>query len=236
MWGNPIAEMMFETVRYFAGKSGVDERVRHGREQRRGDVDRPAAGHLELPRRTRTAPRVELREAVPDRHQRHEPVLRLGQGAGQRLRRLQPATSRASTRRLSATTIWDEEIGGSGPYFIGQSGAIYDGAPTPKTVNSFANIRGLSPEAPAKEGSYNAASVAHFGLINDLNPQTNPQNLQTFAVALASPLPKIEIPRRRRYDHIGAVREIRRRLPRDRPRRRACINRRTRSSTSTSRR
>ena len=102
----------------------------------------------------------------------------------------------------------------SGPYFIGQSGATYDGAPTPKTVTSFANIRGLSPEAPAKEGSFNAASVANFGLTNDLNPQTNPQNLQTFAVALASPLPKIEIPRQRRHDHVGAVRQIRRRLPR----------------------
>ena len=117
---------------------------------------------------------------------------------------------------LNATSlgnnIWDDEIGSSGLYFIGQSGAVYDGAPTPKTVNSFANIRGLSPEAPAKEGSFNAASVAHFGLVNDLNPQTNPQNLQTFAVALASPLPKIEIPRRRRYGHIGAVCEIRRRL------------------------
>ena len=61
-------------------------------------------------------------------------------------------------------------------------------------MSSFANIRGLSPEAPAKEGSFNAASVANFALTNDLNPQTNPQNLQTFAVALASPLPKIEIP------------------------------------------
>ena len=61
-------------------------------------------------------------------------------------------------------------------------------------MSSFANIRGLSPEAPAKEGSFNAASVANFGLTNDLNPQQNPQNLQTFAVALASPLPKIEIP------------------------------------------
>ena len=65
----------------------------------------------------------------------------------------------ASTRRRSATHLGrrDRRLG---PDFIGQSGAIYDGAPTPKTVNSFANIRGLSPEAPAKEGSYYAASVA----------------------------------------------------------------------------
>ena len=94
-----------------------------------------------------------------------------------------------------ATTIWNEEIGGSGSYFIGQSGANYDGNPTVKTVTSFASIRGLAPEEPTKQGGYYAASVAHYGLTNDITTaKPGSQNVQTFVVALASPLPRIEIP------------------------------------------
>jgi type IV pilus assembly protein PilY1 len=91
-------------------------------------------------------------------------------------------------------TIWNYEIGAEGNYFIGRSGGSAEGAPTVKTVNSFGNIRGLSPEAPAKQGSYYAASVAHYGNTTDLNGAAQDQKPQTFAVALASPLPTIDIP------------------------------------------
>src|SRR4029077_14862582 len=76
-----------------------------------------------------------------------------------------------------------------------QVGAVTDGAPTPKTVSSFGNIRGLSPEEPTKEGSYYSASVAFFGNTNDISPTGNGmQKVQTFAVAVASPLPHITFP------------------------------------------
>jgi type IV pilus assembly protein PilY1 len=88
-----------------------------------------------------------------------------------------------------ADTIWNYEIGGARDVFIGQSGATSDGAPSPKSASSFANIRGLSPEEPTKEGGYYAASVAKYGYQNDLNAATGEQKVQTFAVALASPRP-----------------------------------------------
>ena len=106
------------------------------------------------------------------------------------------STDLPGTLNVSALgqTIWNNEIGGSGNYFIGESGGVADGAPTPKIVSSFGNIRGLSPEEPTKQGSYYAASVAHYGLTTDLNTAAGSQKAQTFAVALASPLPRIEIP------------------------------------------
>ena len=67
-----------------------------------------------------------------------------------------------------ATAIWNAEIGSSGSYFIGQSGANYDGNPTVKTVTSFASIRGLAPEEPTKQGGYYAASVAHYGVTHGI--------------------------------------------------------------------
>ena len=192
MWGNPIAEMMFETVRYFAGKTASTSAFSTGA----NNAEETSIGLSMATWNSSTNPyntaslscakpfQTVISDTSPSYDSDKVPGNAFGGYA-------------SDVTGLNATTlgndIWDDEIGSSGLYFIGQSGAVYNGAPTPKTVNSFADIRGLSPEAPAKEGSFNAASVAHFGLVNDLNPQTNPQNLQTFAVALASPLPKIEI-------------------------------------------
>ena len=192
MWGNPIAEMMYETVRYFAGKTASTSAFSTGA----NNAEETGIGLSMATWDSSTNPyntaslscakpfQTVISDTSPSYDSDKVPGNAFGGYA-------------SDVTGLNATTlgndIWDDEIGSSGLYFIGQSGAVYDGAPTPKTVNSFADIRGLSPEAPAKEGSFNAASVAHFGLVNDLNPQTNPQNLQTFAVALASPLPKIEI-------------------------------------------
>jgi type IV pilus assembly protein PilY1 len=193
MWGNPIAEMMFETVRYFAGKTGATSAFATGA----NNAEETGIGLSLATWNAATNPYANatlscakpFQTVISDTSPSYDSDKVPGNAFG---------GYSSDVTGLNATTlgnlIWNQEIGGSGPYFIGQSGATYDGAPTPKTASSFANIRGLAPEAPAKEGSYNAASVAHFGLTNDINPQANPQNLQTFAVALASPLPKIEIP------------------------------------------
>ena len=64
----------------------------------------------------------------------------------------------------------------------------------PKTVSSLDDTRGLCPEEPTKEGGYYSGSVAYFGKKTDLNPVAGDQKMDTFAVALASPLPRIQIP------------------------------------------
>ncbi len=193
MWGNPIAEMMFETVRYFAGKAASTSDFSTGA----NNAEETSIGLSEATWDGTTNPYSSVTRScakpfqtvISDTSPSYDSEKVPGNGFG---------GYASDMATLDATTlsneIWNREISGSGLYFIGQSGGTYDGAPTPKTVSSFANIRGLSPEAPAKEGSYNAAAVANFGLTTDLNTQQNPQNLQTFAVALASPLPKIEIP------------------------------------------
>ena len=94
-----------------------------------------------------------------------------------------------------AQAIWDEEHGGASLHFIGESGTNTDGVPSPKTVSSLGNIRGLAPAEPTRRGGYYSAALARYGFMNDLrNDLQGQQNINTFAVALASPLPKIEIP------------------------------------------
>jgi len=94
-------------------------------------------------------------------------------------------------------TLWDLEFSGSATsknVFIGQVGNSYDGAPTPKAASSFGNLRGLAPSDPTRQGSYYAASVAHFARTNDINSISGTQNVGTYSIALSAPLPVIQIP------------------------------------------
>ncbi|HEU4623250.1 MAG TPA: PilC/PilY family type IV pilus protein [Steroidobacteraceae bacterium] len=195
MWGNPIAEMMYEGIRYFAGKKKAtpEYAVAFGQGE---ESELPGGG---LPVATWDDPYANapscakpfetvISDINPSYDSDKLPGTAFGSFSGD--------ISDLDVAALGQT-IWDNEIGGSKKYYIGRSlsdAANDDKAPTPKTVTSFGNIRGLAPEEPTKEGSYYAASVAYYGLTHDVNGKTGNQNVSTFAVALASPLPRIEIP------------------------------------------
>ena len=94
-------------------------------------------------------------------------------------------------------TIWSAEGLAARHYFLGESlahtGNTYDAAPTAKLASSFGNIRGLAPSDPTRQGSYYAAAVANFGA---KNPITSPGNraVDTYAIALPPTTPGIAIP------------------------------------------
>ena len=196
MWGNPIGEMMYEGMRYFAGKAAPTSSFSIAST---GNQD----ATLGLPRASWVDPygagnnkwcakpfETVISDINPSYDTDQVPGTSFGSFSGD------ISGFNASTL---GSTIWSNEFGGSKNVFIGQSGNVSDGAPTAKTVTSFANARGLSPEEPTKQGGYYAASVAYHGLTNDLNPidggvNDAGQKMTTFAVALASPLPRIEIP------------------------------------------
>jgi type IV pilus assembly protein PilY1 len=94
-------------------------------------------------------------------------------------------------------SIWTAEGLGSKTYFIGESkaniGNTYDAAPSPKLANSFGTIRGLAPSDPTRQGSYYAAAVANFGAKNAITTPGN-KPVDTYAIALAPSIPSIAIP------------------------------------------
>lgn len=193
MWGNPIGEMMYESLRYFAGRGSATGAFSTTFGQ--GEESQLAGGGLPVatwdnPYTSRPVCSKPFATVVSDINPSYDsdqvPGSVFGAFAGD-----MPAGLNVATL---GQKIWNQEVGASGTYFIGDVGGITDGAPTPKTVSSFGNIRGLSPEEPTKQGSYSSASVAHFGRITDLNAAAGDQKVNTFAVALASPLPHIEIP------------------------------------------
>ncbi len=202
-WGNPIAEMMYEGLRYFAGKASPTSAF---------SISASATpdATLELPLPNWLDPygakpsgggflscAKPLQMVISDIN----PSYDTDQLPGSYFNSFTGDLAGLDVSTL-ADQIWQHESEAS-KVFIGQSGSVKDGAPTPKSASSFKDIRGLSPEEPTKMGGYYAASVALHGARNDLNVEAGKtgttdyqkdQKANTLAVALASPLPRIEIP------------------------------------------
>jgi type IV pilus assembly protein PilY1 len=193
MWGNPVAEMMYETLRYFAGKKNPTPAYVYSG----GDDE-----ELGLPKPTWQDPYAADQNPwcakanlllISDLYPSYDSDKIPGSAFSSFQGDLSPSLNVAKL----GDEIWRHEFGGSRTVFIGESlsDSVRDGAPTAKTVTSFGNIRGLVPEEPNKKGSYYAASVAYYAWQHDLNPGAkNKQNLHTFVVALASPFPEFTIP------------------------------------------
>jgi|AntRauTorcE11898_2_1112593.scaffolds.fasta_scaffold00825_5 type IV pilus assembly protein PilY1 len=198
-WGNPVAEMMYETLRYFSGSESPTQAFSPSSNSVGSDVlglpspdwDDPYASNDGEPECSRAFQLV-LSDINPTFDSDQLPGSAFGSDPGQ-------SDFNGNTLNVAdeAQDIWNQETEEgaiSSPVFVGETTGNPDGAPTAKTVSTFGNMRGLSPEEPTKEGSYYAGSVARFGKQNDINPADGSQYLDTFSVALSSPLPRIRVP------------------------------------------
>ncbi len=99
----------------------------------------------------------------------------------------------------SATTLTNnigvkEGISGN-EWFVGENGdASPDQLCTAKTITNLGDVKGICPGSPRLQGTYNMAGVAHWAHTNDIRALTGAQKVNTYAVALAPAVPKIEIP------------------------------------------
>lgn len=196
VWGNPIGEIMYETLRYFAGESATSAFTS-------GISDGDDYG-LDLPLKAWQDPfstysycskpfMLVLSDIVPSFDTDQLP------GHDSNFSHPVDGTFTGSLGSLNvktgANTISAEEgFSGASSHYIGQSGAGYDTACSPKTVTGFGDIRGLCPEEPTFEGGYYSAAVAHYGRKTDISSATGDQKVLTYTVGLSSPLPRIEIP------------------------------------------
>ncbi len=197
MWGNPIAEIMYEGMRYLGGR-GVPV-TQFNTTFGQGNEGQLPYGGLPVdswndPYNNQPRCAKPFQTVISDINPSYDSDRLPGSNwAGTLSHNDLPGSMNVATL---GQTIWDNEFGaGNRNIFIGQSGTNSDNAPTAKTVNSFGNIRGLAPEEPTKQGSYYSASVAYHGHKTDIHStKAGVQEVTTFAVGLASPLPKIEIP------------------------------------------
>jgi type IV pilus assembly protein PilY1 len=193
MWGNPIAEMMYEAVRYFSGKTGPTSSFTYS-----SSTHDDALG-LPRPSATWTNPytkpgvqscSVPVQTVISDINPSYDTDDLPGSYWNSSF------TTDLTGLSVGALgdTIWQYEIGGDKRIFIGETNGDATSGPTAKIAKTFRNTRGLSPEEPTKRGGYYAASVAYHGLTTDLNSRTGQQKMSTYAIALASPLPEFKIP------------------------------------------
>jgi type IV pilus assembly protein PilY1 len=219
MWGNPISEMMYESLRYIAGKSSPSAAftanfsstsdkdgslplfktawgVTSGSNTFRpyGDKD---AKYAIFPNCSKPFMLVISEEnngydsdAIPG-----SKFATVTEDAGLPQLNLNVATS---TDIIGNT----EGIEGSTVLIGEQFGGIADQACTGKTVSKLSLLRGLCPDAPTEQGSYYAAGVAYYAktLLTKNTQQLNSDNtikvngkpnVTTSSVAMVSPVPKL---------------------------------------------
>ena len=246
MWGNPLGEMVYEVVRYFSGKTSATTSfvANPGGNSNADDL-------LGLPRPTWKDPYVATASGGGGLPQCAKPYVMA-------ISDVDPSFDSDSvpgsafgtlTNDISAVTgvrtgidvqtfgqkIWDTEFGTSKSVFIGQSTVTnFDSAPTAKTATTFGTLRDLAPGEPTRQGSYSTAEIAYWGHVNNLSSDANyDRKLNFYSIALAPPLPKIEIPigtTGRRSPLFLSPNRLED-LPSAQPR--AIFNRRTKSSIST---
>ncbi|HET9034247.1 MAG TPA: PilC/PilY family type IV pilus protein [Dokdonella sp.] len=206
MWGNPLGEMVYESMRYFAGAAAPTTRFSTGDPSGQGANEETA---MKLNKETWKDPYAAaptgggflscsrpFQTLISDINPSYDGDVPGSPFTGAVTTTNDTPTSISSfSLQTEGQAMWNAEFGaGSKSVFIGDVNNVTDGAPTAKTASSFGNIRGLAPEEPTKGGSYSAAAVARFARATDLNTVTGQQNLSTYSIALASPLPRIDFP------------------------------------------
>ncbi|MEW6002482.1 MAG: PilC/PilY family type IV pilus protein [Nitrospirota bacterium] len=184
MWGNPMAEIMYEATRYFADKGSPTTDFTYSGVQDSGlNLTKPSWIRPYDIYPSCSKPFIlTFSDINPSYDSDKVPGSSFGSFSGD-LPGLDVST-------LSNTIGTSEGIAGT-ERFIGQSG-IYDFICSKKYVSNLSSIRGLCPEEPTKQGSYYSAAVAYYGKTL-LKSETGKENINTYTVALSSPVPDVNI-------------------------------------------
>lgn len=190
-WFNPIGEIMYESARYFAGKSAPTTVFSETTTQ---DT---AVG---LSSATWDDPYKSTSTAKAPYCARPSMLVISDIGPSFDSDQLPGSFFYSFTGDLSNLNVSNEadvisanESDVAGLHFIGRSANSYDAAPSAKNVTTLGKIRGLAPDDPAKEGSYYSASVASWAHRNSIRSDlSGTQTVDTFVVALSTPLSRIE--------------------------------------------
>ena len=217
MWGNPLGEMMYESLRYFSGASagtpgfttgvGTNHVIDNGTTVKSPepsamlDLQTPVwmnpykvnAGRTSTAAFPKCSRPIQMVIGDPKTSFDSDQLPGIDTNFG---------TSSGSLGSLNVSTeadaIWTSEFGATVTknFFIGQSGNIKDGNPSSKVVTSFSNIRGHGPDATTNQGSFYGASVARFGKFTGLTNTalTGDLRVDQISIALDSSVPQIKIP------------------------------------------
>ncbi len=209
-WGNPLAGMMFETLRYFAGTKAASanfavgsnpENVASGMTLPLATWDDPYASGTNDAKARYCSPAYNLVISTnPTYDSMDVPGSSFSNEGGATSDAGNDSGVNFSASASSLMAIINSDAGfGSQNVIVGDAIGVTEGvlAPTLKTASSLFGLRGLAPDDPTKYGSYYSAAVAYFGNVTDLRQEadmpTDRQRLKTIAAGMANPLPKFTV-------------------------------------------
>jgi type IV pilus assembly protein PilY1 len=208
MWGNPVAEMMFETMRYFGGAAAAHPTFDYGSDTSKDKT-------LGLAKPAWVSPYTSKASGGGGYQRCAKPVMTVLSDINPSYDYKLPGSRFVSSMSAESTVLsgfnGSTEVDAIGvaegihgkDFFIGQStgdatsAGNANAAPSVKRVDALSRVRGLSPQEPSKEGTYNSAGVARFAANNAIfgaGTDTVKNGISTYAVAIASPLPEIRFP------------------------------------------
>lgn len=210
MWGNPIAEMMYESLRYFAGKGSPTAEFTYSTPaDSTVALSKPAWGY------NKGSTYFKPFEIYPTCSQPFMLILSdvntsfdADQIPGSLYAKPDGSffTEDAALPQLGLGTVTDgksllnqltdyigqvEGVNGNS-WFIGESSGSTDFICTAKTITDLSAARGMCPEEPTKRGSYYAAALAYYGK-TQFAARTGFGALSTFVVAMSSPFADIRV-------------------------------------------
>lgn len=194
-WGNPIAEMMYEGMRYLSGAESptgmfYDDAVTSTSQDTSLGLPAATWDNPYSPNQPYDQCSSAYQLVISD----SSPTFDGDQLPGSNFSTFTDSALGALHVGNLADFISDNEAGLPGLKFIGESNGISDRAPTVKMVTTFDTIRGISPDGSHRQGSYYAPSVSYFGHQNDLQADVpGDQTVSNFILSLGSPIPTIEV-------------------------------------------
>lgn len=216
-WGNPLAEMMYETLRYYAGK-GVGTTGFEYTTTQDGPINlpHPEWGYRDGNTRTFKGPYdiypacskpfvLLLSDIYPNFDADQLPGVEGSSYAEDNVHPLLNLDKSVGGKKLLTKLLDDigtTEALTNKNWFIGNNGSLYDTLCTSKSVTSFSVLRGLCSEQPTRKGSFYTAALsyyAHSFMKDEIAADTtaginnNIPNALTFAVALSSPAGNLKV-------------------------------------------
>lgn len=208
-WGNPIAEMMYESLRYFSGKGTATPAFTYSGTTNNDSTLGLSNSSWGFTKGTNTLQPYDVYplcshpfmlvlsdvnpsydgDKVPGStyadtgltEDAAAPTLGLGGLTG------------GVTKLNSLVDIIGTGEGIAGhSWYIGQSGSTYDNLCTTKAVTNLSTVRGLCPLEPTKQGTYYSSALAYFGE-NGFKAATGLPAINTYAVAISPPFADLKI-------------------------------------------
>lgn len=188
-WGNPMSELYYESLRYFAGKTPTNAYTYSGstKDATLGLTLATWSDPLNATNYCAPLNTVLFNASVStDDHDL----------AGTALSDINIALTAAA----ATNTVGAHEGANGGNWFVGRNGTNNNELCDAKAVSGLGDIAGICPEGPSMLGSYLMAGMAHQARTNRIRsnisvPSGDSQSLKvnTYGVQLATNVPKIEV-------------------------------------------